>query len=146
MKKCYNLGMKSLSIPLEQQQTMACVSCQTQLQFAIIPNIAPHLYCARCHNVYSEPKAAKRIKSFWWQRFALREQHDLQSHAPVCECGGLFLFNAHPHCTHCGRSLPLPFPEDPKGRLAYSDMIIFDSSKVYLDNGLVETYQFKRSS
>ncbi len=134
--------MKSIPVQGEQQQTMACTSCQSQLRFAVISNVFPHLYCARCHNAYIEPKAKVRIKGLWLQRSALREQHDLQSHAPVCECGGLFLFNAHPHCTHCGNSLPLPFPEDPKGRLSYSDLIVFPGSKVYLDNGTVQVYQF----
>jgi hypothetical protein len=141
---CYNSGMPSrtILIPTEQQQVHTCASCQSELRFAILPKLFPHLYCARCNNVYVEPSSAKKVTSIWWPHLAKREQHEIQSHGPVCACGGLFLFNATPHCAHCGRALPFALPTNAKQRLCYDQLIVFNDTKVYLDAGTVDTYQF----
>lgn len=133
----------SKTIPPEQQLTMDCPSCRTSIRYAQLPNIYPHFYCARCWNAYVEPRAQKLVNHIWWERTASRAQHDLQSHAPVCECGGLFLFNATPHCPHCRYSLPVMLPLDSKkARLRYNLLMVFPGSKTYLDNGTIERYAF----
>ena len=140
---CYNWAMQSSThITADQQQSLSCPSCKTVIRFAIIPSTYPHLYCARCTNAYAEPRAARHADRVWWQHLANRQQHHIQSHAPVCECGGLFLFNATPHCPHCRRGLPVNLPTEPKERLRYSNLMIFPNSKLYLDNGTANHYAF----
>ena len=132
----------TVQVPATDQTTINCPSCQTITPCAIIPQTYPHLYCARCSNAYAEPRSAHHAGRIWWQRLAKREQHHIQSHAPVCACGGLFLFNATPHCPHCQRSLPVNLPTEPKERLRYSNLMVFPQSKLYLDNGTVQQYAF----
>ncbi len=129
-------------IPSEQQQRRICASCQSELRYALISDQYPHLYCTHCHNAYVEASAGAKAQKIWWQHIATREQHEIQGHAPVCECGGLFLFNAQPHCTHCGRPLDIALPTHPKRRLLYSELVIFNGAKVYRDAGTIDTYQF----
>ncbi|EKD79552.1 MAG: hypothetical protein ACD_41C00038G0004 [uncultured bacterium] len=124
------------------QQPMACPSCKAELEYSIVPNTWPHLYCTHCKNAYHETHGQAGYKRIIRQRLANRKMHAIQSHAPVCECGGLFLFNAFPHCLHCGYEFSFGIPTEYKARLLHPDLVVFDGTKLYLDNGTHNLYQF----
>lgn len=131
-----------ITVATQNQQLIKCPSCQAELAFSVIPHTQPHLYCIHCQNAYHETYGQAKHRKIWWERIANRELHEIQSHAPMCECGGLFLSSAYPHCTHCGYSFTFAIPTKPKARLLYGDLIVFHGSKVYLDNGTHNLYQF----
>ena len=134
-----------VKIPLPQQHHITCISCQQSVAYAQLEHIAPQLYCTQCRNAYHQLDAKVEVSGLLQQRLAKRMVHIIQSHAPVCECGGLFLFNAQPRCPHCKKHLPLKLPSDVKLRLRFSSLYIQDESKLFLDNGTYRLYQFEHA-
>ena len=129
-------------VPPTDQKTMACPSCKAELEYSVIANTWPYLYCTHCQNAYHETHGQDRYKRIIRQRLAHRHMHTIQSHAPVCECSGIFLFNAFPHCLHCGFEFSFGIPIEYKARLLHSDLVVFAGTKLYLDNGTHHLYQF----
>lgn len=125
-----------------EQQLLNCPSCHAELHYSIVPNTWPYLYCTLCQNAYHETSGQSGFRKIIRQRIAHRTMHTIQSHAPNCECGGLFLFNAFPHCVHCGFEFPFGIPTQHRDRLRHSELVVFNGTKLFLDNGTYNLYQF----
>ena len=139
------------AVPKDQQEEITCSTCQHVSRVAILPESWPHLYCTKCHNVYHEVDnqyAYKRIKTNWGRR---KRMNIVESQAPLCECGGMFLFNAKPNCPNFKQDLHMfdelktkngVHPEE-EVRVFHDDMVIFPDTTEYMENGHTNTYDFQ---
>lgn len=130
-----------VTVPAEQIQTLNCPSCHATLHYYTVAKQFPHLYCTHCHNAYVELAAQAICRKVHTDGGAEKIMSRLQSSAPLCECGGMFLFNVGVHCVHCGEMLPLPLPPKGKLRLWYDQLVIFHDTTVYYDKGKKVSYR-----
>ena len=128
----------------EHTQPITCSNCEQVSYYYVLANMWPHLYCSRCNNVYHETidqRNYSKIITNWGRHKAMNL---IESQAPLCECGGLFLFNAQPNCNNCNNPLPLIYHEPiSKKRLHHDALIVFDGTKEYLSQGHTRKYKFK---
>lgn len=136
-----NLQPTRPMIPTTAVHTLSCPSCQAKLSYTNVTKQYPHLYCTHCHNVYVEQRSQAECRKIWTNWSAEKLMSTIQSRAPLCSCGGMFLFNASVHCVYCGEMLPLPEPTAPKRRLVYDRVVVFDATTIMYDDGKHVTYR-----
>lgn len=129
-------------VPSSEISTINCDYCQQSISVHIVQDAVPHMYCSNCNNVYHERYEEDYDKRFRLTPFLRKKMHHVEAHAPHCLCGGLFLFNAHPRCPKCRNYLPLAVKPDSKERFLYSDMMVFDGTEEYVDQGPNRLYRF----
>ncbi|MDP3970203.1 MAG: hypothetical protein Q8P90_00725 [bacterium] len=132
-------------IPSSSIKTIKCDTCNTTSHIYTVKEAGPHLYCTKCNNVYHEKYSDQdhaKIRTKWGRR---KSMSIIESQAPICECRGLFLFNSHPNCKNCGCDLPIIEHEpDSRERFLYSDLVVFDGTVEYLNQGHKRIYRFEQ--
>lgn len=137
---------RTITVPPEKIKTTECDVCHRTVSYAVLYESWPHLYCTRCNNVYHEKikqRNYKQILTNWGRR---KKMNLVESQAPLCECGGLFLFTAHPNCPYCNQ--PILFTKhlpDSKERLLHDELIVLNGSKEYMNDGTSCQYVFSAS-
>lgn len=130
----------AVTVPNEQCKTLDCPSCHATLHYYTVPKQFPHLYCTDCHNAYVDERSQKKCLAVRTDGGAAKMMSSIQSIAPLCSCGGMFLFNVGVHCSYCGEILPLPLPLKPKYRLRYDQLVVFNEATVLYNNDKQITY------
>lgn len=131
-----------IPIPYEKTQDFTCHHCNYISRIYVKEEASPHLYCTACNNVYHEdvdPPNYKTIRTNWGRR---KKMNLIESQAPICRCGGLFLFNAHPNCPHCGQDFNWLDLSNEDVRLHHNKLMIFDGTLEYSNNGHEHEYHF----
>lgn len=137
-----NSQTQAIEVPVANQNTIQCLQCSVSTVVYKVPNSAPHLYCTKCKNVYHEISREDYGKRFPFAAFRKKIMHHIEGNAPICPCGGLFIFNAYPRNPQCLHEIPLPVKMQGNARLLYSDMYIFDGTQEIRDTGEILIYQF----
>ncbi len=133
---------KLIEVPAANRQTIACAQCKATASVYKVPDSAPHLYCTKCRNVYHETSRENYEKRFPFASFRKKIMHHIEGNAPICPCGGLFIFNAYPRNPECLHEIPLPVKMHGNPRLLYADMLVFDGTHEFTDNGPTKVYKF----
>jgi hypothetical protein len=133
---------KLIEIPAANRSTIICTQCNASTSVYKVPDSAPHLYCTKCQNVYHELGKTDYEKRFPFASFRKKIMHHIEGNAPICPCGGLFIFNAYPHNPQCLHKIHLPIKMHGNARLVYADMYIFDGSQEFTDGGKTRVYSF----
>ena len=136
---------QTVVIPPDQIKQVTCTYCDHVSDYAIIDEAWPHLYCTRCNNVYHEKineRDYDKIRTDWGRR---KKMSLVESRAPLCECGGLFLFNAHPNCPNCGLTLPFMNTQpDTLERIKHDRLIVTHDTLEYQNDGTSIRYTFSK--
>lgn len=133
---------KHIKVPKAECETTTCTQCHTSALVYKVPDSAPHLYCTKCQNVYQETREENYQKHFRFAAFRKKIMHHIEGNAPICPCGGLFIFNALPSNPKCLHEIGLPIQMTGKERLEYADMLVFDGTHVFTDSGKTQIYSF----
>ncbi len=139
-----DMSVTTITISAQNSQVIRCSSCQATDRYYVVTDQWPHLYCSYCHNVYVDIDDYQTLNKIHSDNKALKAMELIEGAAKLCPCGGMFLFHVQVHCIHCGEVLPFQLPTDPRQRIRYGDLVVFDGSEIVLGQGQGKLYHLTK--